>query len=233
MFEKYQNFFAIIIAGALIAGVLAITQKPSSVALDQGFETEKQVTDQMSKIARDIGINKRAFEACLSNETFAGKIEQDITTAAQSGVQGTPTFFVIKRSFDTNGNVNREQQIPIVGARDLAVFEQVIKTGIAPAEQGPFQGEKIVFNENDHWKGPRDAEIVIVKYSDIDCPFCKRAWTTIDQLIATYPQYAFVYRHSPILSLHPFAGYKAAGSECAKSLGGEEAFWNYLDAIAR
>lgn len=233
MFEKYQNFIAIIIAGALIAGGILLSKNQTSNIQQENYETEEQVTKTMVSLARKIGLNQRDYEACLRSGEFVPALEDAIALAEQSGVQGTPTFIVIKRTFNSDGTIVSEQQIPVVGARDIATFEQVIATGQAPADQGPFSGEKIILNETDHWKGPKNAEVVIVKYTDIDCPFCKRSWTTLDPLLEKNSNYALVYRHSPILSLHPLAGYKAIGSECAKKIGGEEVFWKFIDGIAR
>lgn len=232
MFEKYQNFIAIIIAGALIAGGIMLSRGNQNQQ-PRNQETEKTVTRTMLSIARSVGIDTQEFQACLDDESSVQKIINDVEIASSAGVQGTPTFIVIKRTYDAQGNITRQQEIPVVGARNLETFETVILTGNAPFDQGPFEGAKTVLTENDYWKGPRDAKVIIVKYSDIDCPFCKRAWTTIDALLVKNPDYALVYRHSPILSLHPLAGYKAQGSECARRIGGEEAFWKFIDRIAR
>ena len=42
---------------------------------------------------------------------------------------------------------------------------------------------------------------------------------------------AWIYRHSPIDSLHPKARKEAMATECANELGGNEKFWMYLDRI--
>lgn len=238
-FERYQLFFAIIISGILIAGGIIVSKfvqpgSGSSNETGQQASTQAEVRDQLMSVAKKIGINKNKFAACLDNGTFTQKITDDVQLAQKSGVSGTPTFFIIKRTFGANDTITSEKQFMILGARDQATFEKSIADGKSPIDQ-PAQpkGEKIVLSETDHWQGPKNAEVVIVEYSDMDCPFCKRAKPILDQLLKDNPEYAFVYRHSPIASLHPFAEYKAAGAECAAQLGGDEAFWKYRDHVEK
>jgi protein-disulfide isomerase len=94
-------------------------------------------------------------------------------------------------------------------------------------------GERIVLSDSDHKMGPAQAEVTIVEYSDIDCPFCKAAKPILDEILREHPEFAFVYRHSPIVSLHPFAAYKAEASECVTDLAGKDAFWKFLDLAVK
>lgn len=79
-------------------------------------------------------------------------------------------------------------------------------------------------------KGPADAPIVIVEFSDFQCPFCKRFYDeTYRQLLAAYPdQIRFVYRHLPLTSIHPEAFPSAEASMCANE---QNAFWEYHDRL--
>ncbi len=78
--------------------------------------------------------------------------------------------------------------------------------------------------------GPEDAPIVIVEFSDFQCPFCKRFYDeTYQQLLATYPgKIRFVYRHLPLTSIHPEAFPSAEASMCANE---QNTFWEYHDNI--
>ncbi|MBI2036725.1 thioredoxin domain-containing protein, partial [Candidatus Microgenomates bacterium] len=44
-------------------------------------------------------------------------------------------------------------------------------------------------------------------------------------------QIAWVYRHFPLDSIHPRARPAALAAECVASLGGNDAFWNYVDKL--
>lgn len=87
---------------------------------------------------------------------------------------------------------------------------------------------------DDHILGNPNAEIVIVEYSDTECPFCKQFHTTLKQIIADYGDtgsVAWVYRHFPLTQLHPKAAKEAEALECAAELGGNDGFWAYTDRL--
>lgn len=53
--------------------------------------------------------------------------------------------------------------------------------------------------------GPDDAPIVLIEYSDFECPFCKRGYDTVNELLSRYEgKVKFIYKHLP-LSFHPNA----------------------------
>ncbi len=78
--------------------------------------------------------------------------------------------------------------------------------------------------------GPEDAPIVMVEFSDFQCPFCKRFHDETSQaLLAAYPdKIRFVYRHLPLTSIHPNAFPAAEAAMCAND---QNSFWQYHDAI--
>jgi protein-disulfide isomerase len=89
-------------------------------------------------------------------------------------------------------------------------------------------------DENDHIKGNPNAPIVIVEYSDFDCPFCKNFHETMTRIMETYGadgKVAWVYRHFPLEQLHQNAPLIAQASECVAELGGDEAFWKFADRV--
>lgn len=78
--------------------------------------------------------------------------------------------------------------------------------------------------------GPENAPIVIVEFSDFQCPFCKRFFDeTLESLLAAYPdKIRFVYRHLPLTSIHPNAFPAAEAAMCAND---QNSFWQYHDKI--
>ena len=83
--------------------------------------------------------------------------------------------------------------------------------------------------DEDHRKGPADADIIIVEYSDFDCPFCSRFHDSMNELVESADDVAWVYRHFPLEQLHPQAEYVALASECVNDIAGEAAFWSFTD----
>jgi protein-disulfide isomerase len=84
----------------------------------------------------------------------------------------------------------------------------------------------------DHIIGSLSAPIVLIEYSDTECPFCKVYHNTVKQVMQNYgTDVAWVYRHLPIPQLHARAEKEAEATECVAELGGNQAFWAYLDKI--
>ncbi len=101
----------------------------------------------------------------------------------------------------------------------------------APAAAGAPAKNVRVADKTDHILGNANAAVTVIEYSDFECPFCRRHFTTIEGLAKKYGNDVnIVYRHYP-LSFHPSAQKAAEGSECAAELGGEAAFWKFHDAI--
>lgn len=87
---------------------------------------------------------------------------------------------------------------------------------------------------DDHILGNPDADIILIEYSDTECPYCKTYHSTLQRLINEYGKngkVAWVYRHFPVDSLHSRARKEAEATECANELGGQEKFWEYINAV--
>lgn len=102
----------------------------------------------------------------------------------------------------------------------------------ADTENAPV--EILALKERDHVLGNPNADVLIIEYSDTECPFCKRFHETMLQVMDQYGksgQVAWVYRHFPLDQLHPKARKEAEALECAGELGGNAAFWKYTDKL--
>lgn len=79
------------------------------------------------------------------------------------------------------------------------------------------------------FKGPATAPVVIVKFEDFHCPFCRRVQATLEQLLARYgDKVKLVHRDFPIDSLHPQARKAHEAARCAHDQG---KFWAYHDKL--
>lgn len=115
----------------------------------------------------------------------------------------------------------------------VQVLEKGDKTFVAGTEEGKTNsGQVEVLKEDDHLRGNREARILLIEYSDLECPFCQRFHQTAKQLVDEYPdQVAWVYRHFPLDRLHSKARKEAEATECAAELGGNDGFWRLTDKI--
>ena len=88
--------------------------------------------------------------------------------------------------------------------------------------------------KDDHIIGNPNAKLIIVEYSDTECPYCISFHPTMNRIMNEYGKdgnVAWVYRQFPIASLHPKAHYESQATECANKLGGNTKFWEYLNKV--
>lgn len=102
----------------------------------------------------------------------------------------------------------------------------------SPAAPTPQAGPmKPVDEKVDHIKGPKNAKVTLVEYSDFECPFCKRHFEVMNQVLKQYPNdVRLIFRNYP-LSFHQNAMKEAQAAECAAEIGGNDAYWKYHDKI--
>ncbi|MBI2173124.1 MAG: thioredoxin domain-containing protein [Candidatus Aenigmarchaeota archaeon] len=77
--------------------------------------------------------------------------------------------------------------------------------------------------DDDPQLGDRNAKVMVIEFSDFQCPFCRRFYIqTLPQLEKDYidtGKILFVYRDFPLDSIHPGARPAAAAAECADEQG--------------
>lgn len=100
----------------------------------------------------------------------------------------------------------------------------------APVTEQPQYVRYDIPTEGYPSRGPEDAPITIVEFSDFECPFCRRFFEqTYEPLLEAYPgQIRFVYRNLPLTSIHPNALPAAVASLCAND---QDAYWDYHDKL--
>lgn len=80
------------------------------------------------------------------------------------------------------------------------------------------------------FRGPADAPITLIEYSDFECPFCSRGFNTVMELMEKYKgKIRFVYKHLP-LSFHPQAMPASQYYEAIRLQSADKA-WEFHDRI--
>ncbi len=95
------------------------------------------------------------------------------------------------------------------------------------ARLGPYRVE--VETAGHPYRGPEDALVTLVEFSDFECPFCRRTQPILDRIEENYgDRIRLVYRQFPLNDIHPRAQKAAEASLCASDQG---AFWPMHDAM--
>jgi len=108
--------------------------------------------------------------------------------------------------------------------------KHVISGDVLPFGAKPFDEarEKLEKGITGPTKGPVKASVLLVEFSDLQCPHCKEAAPGIDQLLAQEPDAHFVFQNFP-LPAHNWAEKAAEYVDCvAQGKGGNEAVWKFI-----
>ncbi len=77
-------------------------------------------------------------------------------------------------------------------------------------------------------KGPADAKITIIEFSDFQCPYCKRGKENMDAVMKAYPnQVKLSFKHMPL----PFHQQATPAAKAAYAAGKQGKFWEMHDAL--
>jgi protein-disulfide isomerase len=128
----------------------------------------------------------------------------------------------------TSGANNQKQPFLMSNDGRYVVFAAVEDITVNPFEA---VAKKISLKDRPS-RGPADAKVTIVEYSDFQCPFCSRGYNTLEnEVMKEYEgKVRLVFKNFPLQSIHPWAEPAAVAAECAFKQN-PEAFWkvyNYL-----
>ena len=84
--------------------------------------------------------------------------------------------------------------------------------------------------EGDPSKGPADARVTLVEFSDYQCPHCRQLYTVMQVVEQKFPQVRVVHKDFPLAGIHPWATTAAVGARCAFAQS-EQGFWKVHDMI--
>ncbi|MEV4756393.1 DsbA family protein [Micromonospora sp. NPDC049559] len=86
---------------------------------------------------------------------------------------------------------------------------------------------RVPVTDEDHIRGPADAAVTLVEYGDFQCPHCGAAYASVREVLRQRgTTVRLVFRHFPIVNVHPYAESAAEVSEAA---GARDRFWEMHD----
>ncbi len=126
--------------------------------------------------------------------------------------------------------IKRNLPIFVIGLLTMLAFVAIIllserNDSGEPALKIVNQDELVA--EHNYYKGPEDAKVVLVEFSDFECPACALFAPTIRGFELKYPNLKIIYKHYP-LPQHAQGKPAAIASMAA---GEQDAFWEYHDKL--
>ncbi len=98
------------------------------------------------------------------------------------------------------------------------------------AQMQQRMADVFTIHNDDHIKGdPNNAKVVLIEYSDFQCPACARAYEYFKDIEKEFPEgVVFIYRHFPLALIHRNAVSAARAAEAAAKQGHFEEMHNLL-----
>lgn len=115
----------------------------------------------------------------------------------------------------------------------VATLENQLKTSetVGAVQPTPTPGKQKVSNGGLPLLGNKNAKVILVEFSDFQCPFCKGlfdgAYQQIKKDYIDTGKVALAFRHYPLPN-HPLAPVASEASECAND---QDKFWEYHDLL--
>jgi protein-disulfide isomerase len=83
--------------------------------------------------------------------------------------------------------------------------------------------------KRDHIRGPQKAAVTLVEYGDYQCPYCAAAHGIVAEVQQRMGDgLQFVFRHFPLVTVHPMA---EPAAEAAEAAGAQGRFWDMNDML--
>jgi protein-disulfide isomerase len=195
----------------------------------QQYQAERQILDD--------AIAKRLLEreAAQRKITVEDLVQQEVTSKVAPVTEAEQKAFY-------------EQNKPRFGPLTEAEAMKRIETGLAQQRAAQRRAEFVetlrakagvrilldpprltVEAAGDPSRGPADAPVTIVEFSDFQCPYCSRAIDTMKKIEESYAgKVRLVYRDYPLVQIHPNAARAAEAAACANDQG---KFWAMHDLL--
>ena len=220
------------------------------------FQNQKELTEgNFEKWAGQVGVDVAKFKELAKDRDTKAKVQKDLAMAQSIGARGTPNFRIngvevsgaqpfnkFKEVIDKELAEAQRLRASGVPASEIylkrieknAGSEQAEPEAKKPDQQEPAEDTtiwKVPVHQDDPQKGPADALVTIVEWSDFQCPFCGRVEPTLKKIEETYGQdVRVVWKDNP-LPFHPRAKPAATLARMAYDKGGDAAFWKAHDIL--
>lgn len=220
---------------------------------DLAFQNQKALTPaNFEKWAAEAGVDVAKFNAELKKDKYKKKVQDDLASNKKFGATGTPAFRIngvtlsgaqpfpkFKETIDAE--LKKAEALLKKGTAknlvSLRMTEQNVKNQPAPDKKKAAERKedttvwRVPVMKDDPVKGPKDALVTIVFWSDFECPFCARVNPTIAKIRDTYAKDVRLVWKDNALPFHKQAKPAATVARFAYEKGGDDLFWKAHDLL--
>jgi protein-disulfide isomerase len=205
---------------------------------------------KLEEHASALGLDLERFRQALDERTYAERVLEDVELSEKLVIANLPQLFINGRpqprdamspeALEARVKEELERTSPLlkqgVPAKELYAtliadgLEGVPEPGLAELPPLP-QGRYMVDVGDSPVRGPADAPVTLVTFSDFQCPYCVRLERTLERLRARYgDKLRIVWKDAPNLEFHKEA---LLAHQAAHAAGEQGRFWEMHDAIFR
>jgi protein-disulfide isomerase len=214
------------------------------------FENQKNLgREQLEEYAKAAGLDMDGVKKALDEGTHDSVISSDQALANQLGARGTPYFYINGRQLrgampfnafkgTIDDELKRVEALLDKGVKKEQLYATITKDGLTkaaaekpkpqaarPGQPDPKAVYKVPVQGDEPQKGPDNALVTIVEFSDFECPFCGRVEPTLKEVRKKYgDDVRIVWMNNP-LPFHKNAKAAATAALEAHEQKGDEAFW--------
>lgn len=198
----------VILAACVAASQTASSPKTAAKAPNHEAANVPSEATVESFLQQSFGYNSEISWKIASIKPVAGVVEVTVVLATPQGQQ-LSKFFVTP---DGEHAITGDNIIPF-GPKPFAKYAAILDKGITGPE-----------------RGPKDAPVTLVEFGDLQCPACRAAQPTVDQLVQAEPNVRFVFQNFPLSEIHNWAMKGALYSDCVAHAS-NDAFWKFIATV--
>jgi protein-disulfide isomerase len=221
------------------------------------FENQKALEEtSFEQWAVAAGVDGAKFTEAFKAGAGKAKVDEDMALAQKVGAGGTPSFRINGKVLSGAQPFDKFKEA--IDA-ELKAADELVKSGTKPSEvslaltkknyeapkaQGQGAGGKpsapaedskavikVTIAPDDPVRGPKDAPVTVVMFSDFQCPFCARVEPTLKQVEDTYKDDVRIVWKDNALPFHNRAKQAANFARAAYAKGGDKLFWKAHDEL--
>lgn len=242
-------------ANAAALAALAAGEQGKYWEMHRSLFAHQQALDgpSLEKYAKEIGLDVPKWKQAMANSKLQEVIRKDQSLATSIGATGTPAFFINGRKLSGAQPIENFKRVI---DEEFAKAESMVKEGVPsdqvyakimeksgsappspsaapsaapqPSPAVPTAAKKVEIPADSPSRGPKNAKVTLVEFSDFQCPFCSRFTPTLKQIEEKYGKdVRVVFRHQPL----PFHNNAKLAAEASMAANAQGKFWPYHDKL--